>query len=129
MEYPKRQNNKLIFTSILLLILINTAAGQNKNQTGYLFGNVLFAPARQGDYGTPAAGIIFEIRRKNKVTKVATNEAGLIDEKLPVGNYLLVSAKTAEGTLLSFKSNQYKCFQIKSNKTERFDIVVLKPGN
>ena len=127
MEFPERRHSKLVLSSILLLLLIGKVAAQKKNQTGYLFGNVLFAPAQQGDYGTPAVGIIFEIKRENNITKITTNEAGLIDEKLPIGNYLLVSAKTAEGKLISFKSNQYKSFQIRSNETKRFDIVVLKP--
>lgn len=101
--------------------------GQDKKKTGYLYGDVVFSAERRGDPAKLASGIIIRFKYKSSEIDIVSNEAGLLDERLPVGKYTLVSARTAEGVSLSFAVDQYKCITIRSGKRHEFDIALLSP--
>jgi hypothetical protein len=98
-----------------------------KEKKGYVFGEVRFKPEKDGDYTVWAPDIILELKHKGEIIKIITNEGGLIDERLPRGEYQLLSAKTKEGVSLDFVFSQNKSFQIQPNKTIRFIIGLMKP--
>lgn len=128
-----KQNHRDFLVGILILIASFTlfTNGQQKDKKGYLIGNVALGSYEPGGLGKQAPGIIVELKNisKNKTIKIVSDEVGFIEECILTGDYLLVSAKASQGVPLKFASNQNMKFQIKSNKTKRFDIVVVLPEN
>lgn len=123
---PKNQMNNIIISAILILLLSVVVTGQKKEKVGHLYGHVVLETLneRKGEL-LPRATV--ELLRKNKKIIIIANEAGLITKKLPTGKYRVLSVKSAESEQLTFSKNQILYFEIKKNKTTRFDIGVLKP--
>ena len=119
--------SKLTIVLFFLLFGVSIAFGQQKQKCGYLFSEVIFAADQPGDYGSLAFGVTIEIKHKNKIIQLTSNEVGVIYENLPKGKYYLISARTAEGVLLDFEPDQIRDFEIKPKKMKRLPIIFLKP--
>ena len=126
MEYLRKQINSLVINVIVIVLLSAIIIGQKKENNGFLYGHVVVGTPNE-EYGELLPEATVELLRLNRRIKIITDEAGVMDEKLPAGKYQLISVKNAEGKLLTFTENQNLCFEIKANKTTRFDIDVLKP--
>jgi hypothetical protein len=126
MEFRRKQINKLVISAIIILFLTVVVIGQKKENNGYLFGHVVMGTPNEVS-GELLPGATIELLHLNKRIIIITDEAGVIDKKLPAGKYQLLSVKNSEGKLLTFSDKQYLCLEIETNKTTRFDIDVLKP--
>jgi hypothetical protein len=116
----------LILVGIWLFSLIWTTPCQQADKNGDLFSHVAYSSGQEGGYATLAAGIVLELKFKNKTVTLTSNEGGVIYESLPEGKYLLLSAKTSKGVSLKFKPGQNKIIKIKRKQENRFDIFLLK---
>ena len=118
----------LILIGIWLFLLNWITLGQQSDKSGDLFSHVAYSSGQEGGYATLAAGIVIELKSKNKTITLTSNEGGVIYESLPEGEYLLLSARTSEGVLLEFKPGQNKIIKVKRKRENRFDILLLKPN-
>ena len=126
--YQNNQRNNVITVLFLLAIFLNTqVVGQAQCSEGYVFGSVAIDDPSK-EYSIRLPSVLIELRRKDKIIVILSNDAGLIDEKLAKGQYFLTAVKTRSGELFEFVADQRRNFEIRANKAARFHILV-KPRN
>jgi hypothetical protein len=124
---PSPIQNYVLVLGFAVLSAVTNVAAQVSSHSGYVFGNAVYTSDYQNGEASPAAGVVIKITSARKNSTIVINDAGVIDKKLPAGKYCLLEARAVGGIVLNFKADQVMCFRIKSAKSSRFDISILKP--
>jgi hypothetical protein len=124
-ETSKKSVLCLLF--LLLLPLQSNEAGMKKRQAGTLAGSMAFVDESEKKWLANAAKVTVELGYKGQTIPLVSNELGDYIVELAAGTYELKSARDTEGKELRFSISQHKSFKVKSGKTTRFDVMLLRP--
>jgi uncharacterized protein YlzI (FlbEa/FlbD family) len=114
---------KLILSTAALLLIIVPCGSQSRLEP--VVGSVVFVDDVRKEFVENAPNVFIELQSGKKIIKLKSNQAGILNELLPLGKYCLKAAYTADNKPLPFSAAQYRCFRIRSKRAARFDVMLL----
>ena len=93
---------------------------------GTLVGSMVFVDQQETTHLGDASNAVVDLKHAKRQLSVLSDRNGDFIRKLPRGKYCLHSARDAGGRSLVFSPHQHKCFQIRSGKPTRFDVMFVK---
>ena len=127
MQFHGTNNLGLCLCFQMLVFSSGWILGLPPHKTGTLVGSTGFVDQGEKVSLGEVPNVTVELKHKDKVILLLSDDHGNYVKELPEGTYCLKSARDAEGKLLNFSPRQYKCFKVRSKKDTRFDVMLLKP--
>jgi hypothetical protein len=126
MRYLKRNSRELALIWLSIFILTVCVNAQKQENQGYLSAEVASVNHPKDESASFALWVVIQLRHQGNIIGLTSDESGVIDEKLPAGDYTLISASELDGTPLPFLEGQGLLFTIRKGKTTRFAIGVIE---
>lgn len=133
MEKPMRlasslnfRRSSIAFPVVLGFVCCLNGYGLAQKSEGYLMGTAIFSSESSGELKF-ATNVSIELERNKTVFNVRSDDLGDFTAALPPGKYCLRAVKGEDNRQFLISSNQHLCFNIRANKTLRFDILLQDP--